>query len=64
MKQSLNMKCTKCGEEYTEDDLRELREMGEQFSVNPFICPDCYDVFSRKCLEDQFNELMQTEGKG
>ena len=53
--------CRKCGAEYTAEELRELRMMGEAYSVNPFMCPDCTDAFQRKDLEDQFDALMKDD---
>ena len=52
------MKCSKCKGIYEDEDLRELKEMGESYSLHPFICPDCYDRFNKLNLEDQFKEAM------
>lgn len=52
--------CAKCGEIYTDEDISELSRI-EPFSLDPFICPDCYDNLNRKDLEDQFNDLMKGE---
>jgi len=54
------MKCLMCGEEYTRQDIKELREMGEQFhhDRNCFICPDCYDYYSHLSLEEQLKLLF------
>ncbi len=51
------MKCKFCGEVFTNDDIQEMREAGKDFWLddNTFICPDCYDSFSRFSLEEQFN---------
>lgn len=51
--------CRKCGAEYTAEDLQELRRMGECYSKNPFMCPDCTANFARKDLKDQFDEPMK-----
>lgn len=53
--------CTRCGERYTSEEISELRAEGEQFSLHPFMCPDCYDSFERQNLEDQFAQLMSGE---
>ena len=53
--------CTKCGDLFTDEDLAELRKEHESFSMDPFMCPDCYDRFSRMDLEDQFEDLMEEE---
>lgn len=41
--------CFRCKEVYTEDDLEELREMGERYykRYGYFMCPDCYDDYRR-----------------
>jgi transposase-like protein len=54
-------RCRFCGEEFSKEDLRELREMGEAYSLDgaDFICPDCYDTFSRLTPEDQIKELLR-----
>ncbi len=54
-------RCTRCGEVYTKEELKELREMGEAVNMNPFLCPDCFDDFSRLALENRFDELMKNE---
>lgn len=54
-------KCTKCGERFLNEDVSEWRAGHEDFSLRPFICPDCYDRFSRMDLADQFNELLSVE---
>lgn len=55
-----NLRCHICGEEYTEQDIKDLREMGEQFyrGDDCFICPDCYDKYSRSSLEEQVDILF------
>lgn len=54
-------RCRFCGETYSKEDLRELREMGEPYSLDrtDFICPDCYDAFSRFTPEKQIKELLR-----
>lgn len=54
--------CVGCKGRYTGEEISELRSEGEQFSMNPFMCPDCYDRFQRQDLEDQFSELLTTGG--
>lgn len=56
-------KCTKCGDVFSADEIEEFKEEHEEFSKDPFICPDCYDRLVHKDLEDQFKELMQEGGK-
>lgn len=54
-------KCRNCGEEYTAEELRELREMGEEYNNSPFLCPDCWDEFQRLDSEDQLRYLLKEE---
>lgn len=51
-------KCKICGDEYSKDDIRELKMMGEDFNRFPFICPDCWDEFQRLDSEDQMKLLL------
>lgn len=53
--------CVKCGDRFSGEEISEWRADGEQYSTQPFMCPDCYDTFSRQDLEDQFSELMQPQ---
>lgn len=54
--------CVMCGEGYDQDEIQEWLESGEPFSSKPlFVCPDCFDRFTRQDLEDQFRELMEVE---
>lgn len=55
-------KCTKCGEKYIGEEVSEWRSEKEQFSLRPFICPDCYDRLRMMDLEDQFKDLMEEAG--
>ena len=57
--------CRKCGEEYTAEDLKELRDMGERYhkTRSSFLCPDCTYTFDCMDLEDQFDELMGGDSK-
>ncbi|MBQ9609360.1 MAG: hypothetical protein IJV15_07960 [Lachnospiraceae bacterium] len=50
--------CTKCGDKFSGEEIRELKSEHESFSMHPFICPDCYDRLQRVDLEDQFSILM------
>ena len=50
--------CTRCDEAYSMNDLKELRDMGEEFNTHPFICPDCCDALQRLDLEDQLDLLL------
>lgn len=51
-------KCKMCGDVYSVEDLRELREMGEEYNRKPFLCPDCFDEFNRLDSEDQMELLL------
>lgn len=51
-------KCKMCGDVYSAEDLRELREMGEEYNRKPFLCPDCFDEFNRMDSEDQMELLL------
>ncbi len=55
------MKCEFCGALFTDNELEELREMGESFYLDEsiFICPDCYDRFEHLSLEEQFEKVLQ-----
>lgn len=50
--------CTKCGDKFTREEVRELKAEHEAFSIHPFICPDCYDRLQRLDLDYQFSILM------
>ena len=49
------IECVMCGETFTEDDLAELREIGEAYyrEEGCFLCPDCWDSFRRMDPEEQ-----------
>lgn len=55
-----DIQCSMCGEQFTADDIKELAEMGEPFHFcdGKFLCPDCYDSYSRQSLEDQFETAL------
>lgn len=52
-------KCKRCKDVFDSNDLKEFRQMKEQFSVEPFLCPDCYDEFLRLDTQDQLNALVE-----
>ena len=51
-------RCDKCKEKFLGEELSEWRNEKEEFSMHPFICPDCYNRVRRIDLEGQFNELL------
>jgi len=51
--------CTVCGERFLGETISEWRADHEEFSLNPFICPDCYDNMWHMNLEDLFDQLME-----
>ncbi len=58
--------CSVCGETYTADDLDELEEMGEAFTVlgdpaesDQMICPDCFDKWLQMDEDEKFDALMR-----
>jgi hypothetical protein len=55
------MKCLFCEDTYTDQDLVELKEMGEECwkTKTQFVCPDCYDDLRRLPLEEQLKALLQ-----
>lgn len=59
----MSKECRFCGESYSNEELQELKEMGEEFCRKPFICPDCWDGFQRLDLEDQEKALFSMEGR-
>lgn len=54
------VKCAKCGEEYSKDDLKELREMKEEYYLDGgvFLCPDCWDSFIQLDFDEKFSEAI------
>lgn len=60
-----DIQCSMCGENFTADEIKEMAEMGEPFHFcdGKFLCPDCYDSYSRQSLEDQF-EAALSMGEG
>lgn len=55
------IKCLFCEDTYTEQDLSELKDMGEKYHLESkqFVCPDCYDDLRRLPLEEQLKALFQ-----
>ncbi len=55
-----DLQCSMCGEHFTADEVKELAEMGEPFHFydGKFLCPDCYDSYSKQSLEDQFETVL------
>ena len=53
--------CRFCGDIFTKDDLKELRETGERYHLDGggFICPDCYDNLRGRPLEEQAEVLLE-----
>lgn len=58
------MTCIYCGEIYSPQDIKELKEMGEDFYLDDkgFICPDCLDTINKKPTEEQVRELLGIGG--
>lgn len=56
-------RCTVCGDSFLGEEISEWRSDHEPYSLNPFICPDCYDRLQRKDLEDQFEDLMNISAR-
>lgn len=61
--------CAMCGETYSTEDLDELEEMGEAFTVlgdaaesDQMICPDCFDKWLKMSEDEKFEALMEMEG--
>lgn len=52
-------KCTICGDRFTGEEISEWHTDNEDFSLRPFICPDCFDRQERKAPEDQLKDLME-----
>ena len=55
--------CTMCGDKFTGEQISEMRSDHEEFSLHPFVCPDCYDRLNRMDPADQVKKLV-TEGIG
>lgn len=54
-------KCSRCGDKFTGEEIAELMAEREEFSLHPFICPDCFDRLQRLDLEDQLDELIRED---
>lgn len=50
--------CVRCKDRFSSEEISEWRTEHEPFSTSPFMCPDCYDAFSRMDLEDQLTALL------
>lgn len=57
----MTRKCLRCGDKFTGEEIAELMAEHEEFSLSPFICPDCFDWLQRLDLEDQLDELTREE---
>ena len=53
------VKCAKCGDVFSSEEIEDFKFEREPFGKDPFICPDCYDRLVRQDLEDQFKSLMK-----
>lgn len=55
------MNCLFCKAAYTDDDIKEMKEMGEEpyHDRHCFICPDCYDGFKHRDPGEQLEILMR-----
>ena len=51
--------CVRCKDKFSNEEISEWKTEHESFSMNPFLCPDCFDRFKHLDLEDQFDELMR-----
>lgn len=40
--------CTVCKDRFSGEEISEWRQEHEPFSTSPFMCPDCYDRFTRQ----------------
>lgn len=52
-------RCKRCKDVYDSEELIELRQMGEHYNKEPFLCPDCWDEFQRLDSEDQVKYLVE-----
>ena len=54
-------KCIFCEDKFTDEELSELKEMGEKYwlTKTEFICPDCRDDLQRLPLEDQYQAIIE-----
>lgn len=55
-----HIECSMCRENFTSEEVKEAAEMGEpfQFFDGRFLCPDCYDKYTRQTLEGQFETAL------
>lgn len=61
--------CTMCGEKYRSTELKEFRQMHEEYihlgdaeESNEIICPDCMDRWVEMDENEKFDYLCKTEG--
>lgn len=61
--------CTMCGEWYRSMELRDFKDMGEEFlhlgdaeESNEIICPDCMDRWEEMDEDERFDFLVKSEG--
>ena len=52
-------RCTYCDDPFTGEEISEMRAEHEEFSMHPFICPDCWDRLQRKDAEEMFKSLLK-----
>lgn len=59
------IECVMCGETFTEDDLAELREIGEAYHREDgcFLCPDCLDSLRRMDPTEQLKMAIMNGWK-
>lgn len=64
LKENTGYVCLLCGEHYTTNDIKELRDMGEKYYCEDgcFFCPDCWDKYQQMPVEQQIDILMNAEG--
>ncbi len=53
--------CKDCGDTFTDEELRELHELGEPYHLEKgcFLCPDCWANFQRLPPEEQLAFLLK-----
>ena len=61
--------CTMCGEWFRSTELRDFKDMGEEFlhlgdaeESNEIICPDCMDRWEEMDEDERFDFLVKSEG--
>ena len=55
------MTCIYCGEIYTPQEVKDLKQAGEEYVLgdNGFICPQCWESINRRPVEDQVMDLLK-----